>query len=123
MGHKYRLPTVVRRAGKSAKSHLPKSDCRVAMYAEIVRGGNVIARGYNKKGFNSSTHAEIDALKQLVRQKRGAEGTTITVIRYLKDDSFGASKPCPDCMEALLEAGVKKINYFDYNGQFHSQRI
>lgn len=93
------------------------------MYAEIARGGQVIARGYNKKIFQSSIHAEVDAISKLVRQKRGAEGATITIIRYLKDDSFGMSKPCPKCREAIIKAGIKKINYFDYDGNFHTERL
>ena len=117
------LPGLVKRADRIAKEYISKSDCHTGMYAEIVKGGSVIARGYNKRRLNGSVHAEIDALKQLVRQKRGAEGATITVIRYLADDSFGASKPCADCMEAIKEAGIKRINYFDYEGSLYIQRI
>lgn len=118
-----RIPGRVWRAERLAKDYLSRSDCRVAMYAEVARGGKVIARGYNRKNFKSSTHAEEDALRQLVRQKRGAEGATITVIRYLADDSFGASKPCPRCMEQLIDAGIKRINYFDYDGKYHTERL
>jgi deoxycytidylate deaminase len=118
-----RIPGRVWRADRLAKDYINRSDCRVAMYAEVARGGKVIARGYNRKNFQSSTHAEEDALRQLVRQKKGAEGATITVIRYLADDSFGASKPCPRCMEQLIDAGIKRINYFDYDGNFHTERL
>jgi len=45
------------------------------------------------------------------------------VIRYLKNDSFGMSKPCPECMMAIKDAGIKRINYFDYDGNFHSERL
>ena len=105
------LPGLVRRADRVAKEYIEKSDCHTGTYAD------------NKRRLNGSVHAEIDALKQLVRQKRGAEGATITVIRYLADDSFGASKPCADCMEAIKEAGIKRINYFDYDGSLYIQRI
>lgn len=118
-----RIPSIVKRADRVAKSYITKSNCRVSMYAEIARGGNVIARGYNKKTFQGSIHAEVDAISKLLRQKRGADGATITVIRYLKNDSFGMSKPCPKCKKAIIKAGIKRINYFDYDGNFHSERL
>jgi len=62
-------------------------------------------------------------LKQLVRQKNGAEGATMTIIRYLADDSFGASKPCLQCMSEIRRAGIKRINYFNYEGDFCSERV
>jgi len=118
------LPRKVRRADRHAKEYIDRSDCKVGMYAEIVRGGAVLARGYNKRDFkNNSIHAEVNALKQIVRQKNGAEGATMTIIRYLADDSFGASKPCSECMYAIRRAGIKRINYFDYDGKFYSERI
>jgi tRNA(Arg) A34 adenosine deaminase TadA len=118
------LPRKVRRADRHAKEYIERSDCKVGMYAEIVRGGAILARGYNKRDFkNYSIHAEINALKQIVRQKNGAEGTTMTIIRYLADNSFGASKPCFECMGAIRRAGIKKINYFDYDGKFCSERV
>jgi len=118
------LPSKVRRADRHAKEYIERSDCKVGMYAEIVRGGAILARGYNKRDFkNYSIHAEVNALKQLVRQKNGAEGATMTVIRYLADDSFGASKPCPQCMSAIRRAGIKRINYFNYEGNFCSERV
>tara|TARA_R100000687_G_C6410571_1_gene146256 strand:+ start:423 stop:809 length:387 start_codon:yes stop_codon:yes gene_type:complete len=118
------LPRKVRRADRHAKEYIDRSDCKVGMYAEIVRGGAILARGYNKRDFkNYSIHAEVNALKQIVRQKNGAEGATMTIIRYLADDSFGASKPCSECMYAIQRAGIKRINYFDYDGKFYSERI
>ena len=47
----------------------------------------------------------------------------MTIIRYLADNSFGASKPCFECMGAIRRAGIKKINYFDYDGKFCSERV
>ena len=117
------VPRRIDRSRKFAREYIDRSNCRIGMYAEIIKGGKVLSRGFNKKMFDSSIHAEIDALRRLRWQKNGAEGATITVIRYLSNDSFGMSKPCPDCMKALREAGVKRINYFDWDGALRREKI
>ena len=53
------LPGLVKRADRIAKEYISKSDCHTGMYAEIVKGGSVIARGYNKRRLNGSVHAEM----------------------------------------------------------------
>ena len=95
------------------------SDCHVQMSALLIRKGSVIAQGFNKRGYRaSSLHAEIDALKQVVRQKHGAEGADMWLFRFggYDGESTRMSKPCSKCIEAIYAAGVKRVFYYDWEG-------
>ena len=117
------IPNRIKRVERTAKSHADKSNCQTSMSAVITKGGKILAWGFNKKTTVRSTHAEINALKKMIRQKKGPEGATITIFRYLADDSLGMSKPCLNCMDALIRARVRKVNYFDYDGSPKSLKI
>ena len=54
-----------------------------------------------------SVHAEIDAL----RKAKNVRGATIYVARIGKKGNPASSRPCPDCYEVIVEAGVSKIVY------------
>lgn len=82
----------------------------------IVRGGSIqgfgINIGRNIPGIiqeidDLAYHAEIKALKNTIR----TDGAIAYIARV---NSFGEqrmSKPCPNCMEALKNAGVKRVIY------------
>lgn len=97
----------------------------------LVKGGRVISTGYNKyvnpphlfpdkspneDGYSefrqhSSIHAEIDAIRgvdpEIVR------GATIYVARVTHGGGVGLSRPCENCTNALIDAGVRKVVYTD----------
>lgn len=98
------------------------SNCDTPMSATIVKGGRVLSVGYNRKGYRgSSIHAEIDALRQLRRQKNGTEGADIHVFRFGAAGELRMSKPCLECFEALRQAKISRIHY--YNNQSEPQVI
>lgn len=87
--------------------------------AVIVRGGSVLATGYNKDKnhpnnvseehikTHCSIHAEVDAMKKI----NNVKGATIYVARI---NSFGKtmiSKPCQRCYKKIKQSGIKKIVY------------
>ena len=109
----------LRRIGKSTISD---STCRTAMTCLVVRKGDVIATGVNKRGFRgSSIHAERDALRKLRWQKTGAEGADLWLFRFggHGGDADRMSKPCADCMEAISAAGINRVFYYDWEGNLH----
>lgn len=87
--------------------------------AVIVKGGSVLATGFNKDRNHPnnvseehikdycSVHAEVDAMK-----KAGAtKGATIYVARV---NSFGnqmMSRPCSRCYKKIKQSGIKKVVY------------
>lgn len=106
----------LRKLGKEVSSN---SNCRVQMSALIIRKGVVIAQGFNKKGYRGgSIHAEIDALRQLERQKNGPEGADMWLFRFggFDGDANRMSKPCSHCIESIYAAGIKRVFYYDWDG-------
>jgi deoxycytidylate deaminase len=96
--------------------------------AVLVKGGQIIATGYNKRSTNSfvehyadklrgkrqyclSTHAELDAICK-ARIKMDISGSKIYVCRIRKaDDQVAMARPCPICETALSNYGVKRAFY------------
>lgn len=101
----------------------------------IIRDNHIIATGYNgsisghehcedvgcleveengKKSCKRTIHAEMNALLQCAKYGVPTNGSTAFVTHY----------PCPDCMKALNQAGIKKIVYkyyypHRYDNNFH----
>ena len=88
--------------------------------AVVVRGGSVLAVGYNKQKNdpiifgdagseeaqrNSTVHAEMDALSRVT----SAKGAVVYVARINRRGEPVLSRPCDNCYESLRDAGVKKI--------------
>jgi deoxycytidylate deaminase len=87
--------------------------------AIIVKSGRVLALGVNKwrnkdlrktqNGYNPNLtyHAEVDALNRFA----DVRGATIYIARLGKNGEPRFSRPCSRCLEALQDAGIKKIVY------------
>lgn len=99
----------------------------------LDKKGNVIAEGYNQKKTHPMQykyaernnrekkiylHAEISALV-----KCRAEPHEIIVVRVKKDGSYGLAKPCPICMSAIMESGIKNIVYSTDEGTFEEIKV
>jgi deoxycytidylate deaminase len=85
--------------------------------ASIFRGNRLIATGVNKMKTHTKSphhfrmvHAEIDALLRVDREI--IEGSSMFVVRILRNLNFATSKPCECCWEMALRFGVKRIVYF-----------
>lgn len=91
-----------------------QSECSTKHGAVLVKGGNVVAVGFNKPR-NSSTverqhytvHAEIDCLNQAKK----TEGAILYVARINGNGRPMFSCPCENCMVAIHEAGIRKVYY------------
>jgi deoxycytidylate deaminase len=69
----------------------------------VVKGGAVLAVGYNHSG----RHSEVVALSKLWPSKR--KGTTMINLRLKKSGVVGDSSPCEKCRAFLLKNGVVKV--------------
>ena len=85
--------------------------------AIIVRGGQIIADGYNgtPSGFENACetpdgqtkwyvlHAEANAIMKVARSTNSADNSTL----YL------TMSPCKDCSKLVHQAGIKRVVYLD----------
>jgi deoxycytidylate deaminase len=74
------------------------------MAAVIVRGGAVISQGWNR-GWN---HAE----RRAIRPHMDYTGATIYVMRH----NGRCSRPCLDCQDLIIRAGIKRAVYVSREG-------
>lgn len=96
--------------------------------AAVVRGNRIISLGYNRDitspfqklfGKNEDAvfvHAEIDAIKQALRNvtdqsylTADLKGYDLYVVRLMANDSLGSSKPCLGCQKAIVHFGFSNI--------------
>lgn len=97
------------------------SQCSQRHGAVVTIGGRIVSVGINSDRYDAresqyeidpnalAIHAEIAALKALGNEARGAK---VYISRWMhKSYKTGLSRPCDNCYEALVEAGVKTIIY------------
>ena len=77
--------------------------------AVIVRGGKVIARGYNRRETkkNALMHAEISAIDKACRKLGGW--------RLPECDMYVTLEPCPMCAGAILNARIDNVYFGAYD--------
>ena len=51
------------------------------------------------------------------------KGDTIEVLRFNKAGKATMAKPCKHCQRALIKAGVTKIRYTDWFGNFQTLKL
>ncbi len=86
---------------------------REQMAAVIVRGGAVLSLASNHS--KRYGHAEARALSRA----KDVEGATVYVMRKNKL----TSKPCPNCRQLLIEAGIAKAVYVNVDGHVEIERL
>ena len=101
-------------------SHRATCD-RLSVGCILVKDNRIISTGYNgsisehphcddaghtmyEGGCKRTIHAELNALLQCAKFGIPSDGAIAYVTHY----------PCPDCMKALNQAGIKKIIYRDF---------
>lgn len=109
-------------AFKIAQNHPHYTELPSLHGAVLVKGGNIISRGYNKPKRNifidihayhdgCNIHSELDCILK-ARRKRNLKGCKMYVARMRKDTKKPAmSKPCQMCEKVLKEYGIKRV-YF-----------
>lgn len=84
-----------RRIISSSQNHMTKSHPIQQKWSQKVSNGKGIY-----------LHAEIGALVKCRKQPYA-----VFVARVLKDNTPALARPCPVCMAAMKEAGVKRVYY------------
>ena len=61
-------------------------------------------------------HAEINCLNQLKHLDVNFAKVRLYIYRIRKDQPFGLSRPCPSCMAAIKDLGIRDIHYTTNDG-------
>ena len=73
---------------------------------------------YRKQADNmlQKLHAEISCLNQIKSLNINFSKVKLYIYRIRKDQPFGLARPCPSCMAAINDLGVKEIYYTTDDG-------
>lgn len=61
-------------------------------------------------------HAEISCINQIKHLDINFSKVKLYVYRIRKDQPFGMSRPCPSCLKAISDMGIKHIYYTTNSG-------
>ena len=75
----------------------------VPIGAVVVKGGNIISTGYNKRETNNNAllHAEIEAIDNACKK--------LNSWRLMDCDLYVTLEPCPMCTGAIINSRIKKL--------------
>lgn len=82
---------------------------------------------YNRYREQSETmlpklHAEISCLNQIRNLDINFSKVKLYIYRIRKDQPFGLARPCPSCMAAIKDLGVREI-YYTTNDGYSYERL
>ena len=84
---------------------------------------------YNKyriespEDYDAKCHAEIAALLHIKDKSLDAKKMRLYVYRIMKNRDFGMARPCPSCMQAIKDFGIRTIFYTTDTGYAEEQLI
>jgi len=81
----------------------------VPVGAVVVRNGEIVGRGRNRREFNkkATAHAEIEAIEAACR--------TLNGWRLWECELFVTLEPCPMCAGAVINARIKRLVFGAYD--------
>ena len=111
-----------------AKKLSQKSDYQAhKLGAVIVRGGEVVGIGFNKRKTHplsktrfNNIHAELSAV--LNSGLENLQGCHVYVYRETKQGQIAMARPCGHCMDILKKLSVRRVYYSTPNG-FQKERV
>lgn len=66
-------------------------------------------------------HAEISCLNQIRHLNINFSKVKLYIYRIRKDQPFGMARPCPSCMAAIKDLGIRNIYYTTNEGYSHER--
>lgn len=66
-------------------------------------------------------HAEINCLNSIRYLNINFKKVKLYIYRIRKDQPFGMSRPCPSCMAAIRDLGIRDIYYTTNDGYVHER--
>jgi len=85
-----------------------------------------IQKFYNKYRKHSEMmlpklHAEISCINSIKHLDINFSKVKLYIYRIRKDQPFGLSRPCPSCMAAIKDLGIRDIYYTTNDGYAHER--
>lgn len=77
-------------------------------------------REYSEK-FTPKLHAEINCINQAKHLDVNFSKVKLYIYRIRKDQPFGMARPCPSCMAAIKDLGIRDIYYTTNDGYVHER--
>lgn len=76
---------------------------------------------YRKQADNMlpKLHAEISCINQIKNLNINFSKVKLYIYRIRKNQPFGLARPCPSCMAAIKDLGIKNIYYTTNDGYSH----
>lgn len=71
--------------------------------------------------FSPKLHAEINCLNQIRHLDIDFSKVKLYIYRARNDRAYSLSRPCPSCMAAIKDLGVKDIYYTSDDGYVHEK--
>lgn len=107
-----------------AKIHV---GCVAVYHGKIIGVGcntnktHPVQKYYNQFRDSSETfipklHAEINCLNQIKNFNINFSKVRLYIYRIRKDQPYGMSRPCPSCMAAVKDLGIREIYYTSNDG-------
>ena len=75
----------------------------------------------NSESLLPKLHAEINCINQLKHLNINFSKVKLYIYRIRKDQPFGMARPCPSCMAAIRDLGVRNIFYTTNDGYAHEK--
>ena len=101
-GRQYHLAAILRRNGRVIK-----------VGENTNKTHPKFKRKYKDGSWGSHMHAEMNVLRF------AQPGDELEVMRFNKcGDDFSMAKPCAWCMRYIRDAGIKKVKYTNWSGQW-----
>ncbi|KAI4438946.1 hypothetical protein FMM80_00725 [Schaedlerella arabinosiphila] len=66
-------------------------------------------------------HAEINCINSIKHLDINFSKVKLYIYRIRKDQPYGLSRPCPSCMAAIKDLGIKDIYYTSNDGYVHER--
>ena len=76
----------------------------------------------NGEDFIPKLHAEISCLNQIKHLNINFSKVKLYIYRIRNDQPFGMARPCPSCMAAIKDLGIKNI-YYTTNDGYSYERL
>jgi len=66
-------------------------------------------------------HTEINCINQIKHLDINLSKVKLYIYRIRKDQAYGMARPCPSCMAAIKDFGIRNIYYTTNNGYAHER--
>ena len=123
----YKYFTKARQAANLSDYHKTHVGCVAVYHGQVIGLGyntnktHPIQKYYNRYREPSDTmlpklHAEINCLNQIKHIDINFSKVKLYIYRIRNDQPFGLSRPCPSCMAAIKDLGIRDVYYTTNDG-------